>query len=84
MIQNKGGDVEPDPLTQLFMHSTTTDDSGKFVSNISTDIYLALFENDIFNESLDKGLIEIEDSGFKNQRDVTLESNPVLAVIEMK
>ncbi len=66
------------------MHSTTTDDSGKFVSNISTDIYLALFENDIFNESLDKGLIEIEDSGFKNQRDVTLESNPVLAVIEMK
>ena len=39
---------------------------------------------EIFNEYLDKGIIEIEDSGFKGQGDVTLESNPLIAAIEMK
>ena len=84
VIQRQGGDGEPDPLTELVTHSITTDDSGNFVSNISTDAYQALFKNDKFNEYLDKGIIEIEDSGFEGQVYVTLESNPILAVIEMK
>ncbi len=85
-VQRIGGGIgeETDPFTDLFIYTSTTDDTGKFISHIRTDTYLGLFENDKFNEYLDKGIIEIEDGGFANQGDVTLESNPVLAIIEMK
>jgi hypothetical protein len=82
MIHKKSVDGDPDPLTELIGRSTTTNESGNFVSNISTDIYLALFQNSIFKGLIEKGIIEIEGGGFKNQNNVTLDSNPVIAVIE--
>ncbi len=50
----------------------------------SNHTYLSLFDNERFKEFLKKGFIEIENGGFLNQTDVDLESNPVLAVFEMR
>ena len=66
-----------------FIVFETIDDSGKFISVVNTETFLDLFENDEFKILMKNGIIQIEEEGFKNQRDVTLESNPVLAFIEL-
>lgn len=59
-------------------------DSGGFGGFITTDTYLDLIENEEFNDLLIKGVAKVEEQGFMNQKEVKLESNPVLSVVYFK
>ena len=71
-----------DMMTRLLFYLLTVKDADSFVGKISSYEMSELFDNKYFKSLQEQGKIEFEESGFANQREVTLESNPVLFTIE--
>lgn len=78
-----GGEHKKNPMSQVIWSAQAVDEAGRFIGYISADRYLTLVETDVFQKLADSGVIISEKKGFLNQGQVAIDSNPVIAVMEI-
>jgi hypothetical protein len=75
--------LKDDPLCAVFFSPFCSDDSDKFVGYMGANFYLEIMENSHVNELLSNGQVSVEIQGFKNQNSITIDSNPIITVLEL-
>ena len=78
-----GGDHKSNPLAQVIWSVHTVDNAGRFIGYISADRYIDLIQTDHFMDLADKGVVHVSGNGYPDQKDVNINSNPVIAVMEL-
>jgi hypothetical protein len=78
-----GGEHKKNPMSQVIWSAQAVDEAGRFIGYITADRYLNLTESEIFQKLSASGVIVKETKGFPNQGLVAIDSNPVIAVLEM-
>jgi len=78
-----GGEHKRNPMSQVIWSAQAVDEAGRFIGYINADRYLNLTGTETFQKLSDSGVISIENKGFPNQGQVAIDSNPVIAVMEI-
>ncbi len=78
-----GGEHKKNPMSQVIWSAQAVDEAGRFIGYITADRYLNLEVSEIFQKLSNSGVIIKETKGFPNQGIVAIDSNPVIAVMEI-
>jgi hypothetical protein len=70
-------------MSQVIWSAQAVDEAGRFIGYIPADRYVTLIESEIYQKFAGSGAIIVENKGFPNQGQVAIDSNPLLAVMEI-
>jgi len=75
--------LKDNPLCAVYFNLFCTDKSDRLIGHISSDLYIDIVSSSYVKDLISKDIVIIETQGFNNQDLTTLNSNPVVTVLEL-